>query len=411
MNNTINKVQKPLIGLKNGFLFLGGAIWIVTIAYFFFPEYFIKSEETLKFVQGDNHFNDYLINLSAALFCGLIITLTWNKIEEVFGIIKDAELYQQGEIVKNLFAESKVQVSSINDRMKSLPEEIHDILALDKKIAQLHKELNKNNQLKKELINSIEHFALIHGSENEISNEKIPLHVIELFKTETMKKLTDLNDALVKCKAGELTLEQIDCVSATINCMDNAKNNVFAISFPDIHFWEDQGKSYLDANKRSIINNGVEVCRFFVIRDSTLDRKVIEDDAYAMEFIDTLKEQLAINNGLKKGQKGKMRVFITDIRLLSLNQIQEGLRHVPDISLYDDETVSEWEKRGGFSDQENEIQTSVISYDRKRLTTARKTKQYFMQHAHSLCIEIGNGVSPEQGIVLLKEKLKKAGKM
>ena len=113
MNNTINKIQRPLIGLKNGFLILGAGLWIATIAYFFFPEYFVKDIKTLQFVQGDNHFNDYLINLSAALFCGLIITITWNKIEEILGIIKDTELYQQGETVKNLFAESKAQVASI----------------------------------------------------------------------------------------------------------------------------------------------------------------------------------------------------------------------------------------------------------------------------------------------------------
>lgn len=395
----IKKVEKHLAWIA-----VGGGLWLLWLAFNCFSE-----TDKKQFWSG------FYTEIGSALVAFGFIYFIWRHIsislaaETQEQILKN-ELANQNKEIKNEIKGTSSQIGIIHERLNTLPEEVHDVLALDKKIAQLHKELNKNNKLRKELISSIEHFTLIHGSESEIANNKIPLHVVELFKNETMKKLAELNDALEKCKAGELSLEEIDCVNATIQCMLYAKNNVFAISFPDIHFWEDQGKSYLNANRKSILDNGVEVSRFFVIRDSILDRRVLENEEYTQEFVEVLKDQLAINSGLKKGSKGKMRVFITDVRLLNLNKIQEGLRYVPDISLYDDETVSEWQERGGFSDHENKIQTSVISYQRERLNTAKKTKQYFMQHAHSLCIEIGNGVSPEAGIEMLKEKLKKAGK-
>lgn len=287
-----------------------------------------------------------------------------------------------------------------------MPDRVSDSLSIEKKLSSLYKALNKNNQLKKELIDSIEHLAEIHGE--SFKRKSLPNHVVDLFKKETIKKLSVLNDTLVNCKEGEIELEEVDCIDATKSCMLNVKRKVFAISFPDLEFWgiHGQGKSYIEANKKAIVERDVEVRRFFVVRDTDKDREVLNNSDKENEFVKILKEQLAINDLIKKGKKGKIRVFITDRRLLNLNNIQEGLEYVPDISLYDDETVSEWTERGGVLGRETHIKSSVISYRRDRLRIAQKTEHYFDQNAHSKCVEVNSSNPPEQAIEMLRNKLK-----
>ena len=84
MSNFIGKITKSFNALKLSFLVIGGIIWGVSI-------YFIFFNESITGLDAKS----YIIEISAALFCGLVITLTWDMIIEVFGTIKNEELLQE----------------------------------------------------------------------------------------------------------------------------------------------------------------------------------------------------------------------------------------------------------------------------------------------------------------------------
>ncbi|MFN0175538.1 MAG: hypothetical protein ACKVU0_12885 [Saprospiraceae bacterium] len=90
-----SKIYAPLNSIRASFLIFGSIIWVLSLIFLIWPETIIKDEYILNYIKAHDKINDYLINLSAALLCGLVITLTWNKIEEAFGIIKDEELLQE----------------------------------------------------------------------------------------------------------------------------------------------------------------------------------------------------------------------------------------------------------------------------------------------------------------------------
>lgn len=289
-----------------------------------------------------------------------------------------------------------------------LVDRVQESLALEKHLGKLFKTLTKSNEIISELQKSIEHLTKIH--ENEVNIKKMPIYIKELFRTETHKSLSRLTDRLRNLHEGEISLDKIDCLNATIKCMKNAQKRVFAISYPDIFFWNEDGKEYYEANKYAILKNKIELVRFFIIRNHELDRKILIDEQLKKEFIEILKDHFSTNKHSTKNS-GKMRIFLTDYRLLNFNQVGDNVNYVPDISLYDNKIVSEWIERAGVLGRENKIDVSIISFRRERVEFARKVENYLMAIAKTKTIEINSIETADNCINLLIDKLKIQGFM
>jgi hypothetical protein len=83
--NIITKITNSLNRVKIAFLIIGSLLWGGSIYLIFVSNIFAKDDPALS----------YLIEISGALFCGLIITLTWDVIIDAFGTIKNEELLRE----------------------------------------------------------------------------------------------------------------------------------------------------------------------------------------------------------------------------------------------------------------------------------------------------------------------------
>jgi hypothetical protein len=83
MSNFTKKISGAFTRLKNTYVIIGIILWGISIWYLF---YYPKNEWSVDNLSG------YITEISAALFCGIIITLTWDFIIATLGTIKNEEI-------------------------------------------------------------------------------------------------------------------------------------------------------------------------------------------------------------------------------------------------------------------------------------------------------------------------------
>ncbi len=275
-------------------------------------------------------------------------------------------------------------------------DKLTDSISIEKNLNHLVHIINRNKRLKQELNELISNFSYIH--DDEIGLLAAPPFVKDVFREESTNKLSELNDQLGKLKIGEISFSHAHCLQATMACMEKTKNKIFAISYPDVYFWFDDGQSYLDENKKTIVDRRVEIIRFFVVRNNETDQEILRNPIKKEKFIKILENQISINKTPKV--KGRIRVFITDDRLHNYRQIADNMVKLPDISTYDDAVVSEWKARADG----NKIDQSVLSFSRASLETAKSIENYLLKNARSKAFEI---TSPEMAADAVESLIKK----
>jgi len=83
----LKKIVSSLTKLKKTFLVIGSLFWVLSIYLIFFNDYIKK--------YAPDSIQNYLIEISGALFCGIIITLTWDVIVETLGVIKNEQIIHE----------------------------------------------------------------------------------------------------------------------------------------------------------------------------------------------------------------------------------------------------------------------------------------------------------------------------
>jgi len=283
-------------------------------------------------------------------------------------------------------------------------EKLRDMLTIEKNISQLVDIINREQKLKQEINELITIYSKIHDAGDGVLI-KTPNFVKEVFKNESTYLLAELNSRLSRIKIGELPFSNAHCLQATMACMQGTKRKIFAISFPDINFWKDDGQSYLDSNRETIQSKKVNIIRFFIIRGVENEREVLTNLGKKAKFIEILKSQVALN--AEQGVKGKITVYVTDDRLHNYRQIRDNMTILPDISTYDDAVVSEWITR----QEDDKIDESRLSFSQASIDLAKDIENYLLKNARAKAFEITKPEMVDSAVEGLIQLLKDKNKM
>ena len=210
-------------------------------------------------------------------------------------------------------------------------------------------------------------------------------YVRTLFKDQARSTIQSVNESLKNFKSGEIFLSGIASLEATKKCMEMVKKEVFAISYPDINFWGGDGMVYFKINKQAVIERGVNIHRFFVIRNTSEDQRVFNDAFSKAEFKKVLLMHLDAN---KEADQGQFNVYITHDQLVNFRNIKPNLKKIPDISLYDSCISSEWLERAIIVGEEERVDESRVSIKREDLTLAIRIQNYFLNYSDTISIRI-----------------------
>ena len=261
--------------------------------------------------------------------------------------------------------------------------------------------INIDQGLKDEFINLIETTSFIFG--DEIKNSKqAPIYVKNIYYNQAKIKLQSLNESLQKFKLGEIELSGVESLELAKDCMKAVKKDVFAISYPDLDFWNGDGKYYFRLNREAILDRGVKITRFFVIRKNNQDEKVIYDKFEQNKFIELLKKHIKIN---EEDKLKKYKIYLTHVDLINFKNMHQKINRIPDISIFDDVICSEWIERAIILGNEERIDESRVSIRNEDLRKARNTKKYLLENVNNIVYEIKDEASIIQGLENIKTKI------
>jgi hypothetical protein len=204
--------------------------------------------------------------------------------------------------------------------------------------------------------------------------KRSPEFLARLARQQAQESLRSASRRIRKIQTGKIRLRKAACLRATIECMRQAKKNVFAISFPDLDFWNNDGHVYLKANHETAKN--VKITRYFVIRNHSEDVEIVRNEPSRSQFAEVIRSHVVPN----------LDVFLIDGKGIKLHQVD--LRSFPDISIYDDAIVSEWLRRADSS--EGRIDVSQILYEGKRISVMRDLAHLLRINAGAIPINSDN---------------------